>query len=150
MSFWSRLGFLQLPVAAFGLLGVAMAVNQLSTLPPSPPGSDGFVGGLAVFFLYALGFTGFVIAALGFAIPPGDHVGIRFGRWQRRLFVGAAGCALGSVIAPLAAWPLVASTRFSVDIVYGAWVGLSAVAVLALIGGLGWRTTEAVARRVGN
>ena len=75
-----RLGFLRLPVAGFDVLGVAMAVNRLSTLPPSPPGTDDFVEGLAIFFLYVLGFTGFAVAALGFAIPPGDDFGIRFDR----------------------------------------------------------------------
>lgn len=150
MSRWSRFGFLQLPIAGFGLLGVALAVSQFLTLPPPPPDGDGFVEGLAVFFLYVIGFAGFVIAALGFAIPPGDHVGIRFNRWQRRLLVGAAVCALGSVVAPLAAWPVLASTSLGVDVVFGAWIGLSVVAVLALVGGLGWRAGEAVARRVRN
>ena len=148
MSFRSRLGVLQLPVAGFGLLVVGMAVNQLLTLPPSPPGSDGFVEGLALFFLAVFAWGGFVVAALGFAIPPGDNFGIRFGRWQRRLFVGAAACALGSVVAPLAAWWVLASTRFGVDVVFGAWIGLSVAAVVALVGGLGWRVAESVARRV--
>ena len=148
MSVRSRLGVLQLPLAGFGLLVVAWAVSQLLTLPPSPPDSDGFVEGLAIFFLAASGFVGFVFVALGLAIPPGDNFGIRFTRWQRRLFVGAAIAALGSVVVPLAAWPLLASTGFGPDTAFVTGVGLSAVAVLALVGGLGWRTAEAIAPRI--
>ncbi|WP_132057597.1 hypothetical protein [Halorussus amylolyticus] len=149
MSLRSRLGVLQLPVTGVGFLGVAFAASQLSAIPPSPPDSDGFVEGLAVLLFFAVGFVGFVVAALGLAIPPGENVGIRFNRWQRRLFVGAAVAAVASLVVPFVAWPVLASTVFATEFSVLAWLVLSLAAVSALVAGLGWRAAQAVARRVG-
>lgn len=148
MSLRSRLGGLQLPVAAVGLLVAALAIAQFLALEPAPPDGDGFVRGLAVLFLYVAGVAGFVVAALGFAVPPGDGFGIRFNRTQRRLLVGAALAAFGSLVAPLVAWPVMAATPLGFEGVVWSWVALTALAVLAFVGSLGWRAAEEVARRV--
>ncbi|PSP55167.1 hypothetical protein BRC82_06555 [Halobacteriales archaeon QS_1_67_19] len=143
----SALGSLQLPIAGFGLLVSGWSIRRALALPEPPAGSDGFVSGLASLALYALALIGFVVAALGFAIPPGDGFGVRFNRWQRRLFVGAAVAALLSVFAPLIAWSAVAATGLGFGVVAWSWIALLGCAVLALGGGLAWRVGEAVAVR---
>lgn len=148
MTLRSGLRSLQLPVAGFGLLVVAQAIHELRTIPEPPPGSDGFVGGLAVFFLGLFALGGFVIAALGFAIPPGDGFGIRFDPWQRRLFVAAALAAVASILAPLVGWSVLVALGLGPGAVVFVWFGLAAVAVLAFAVALGWRIAQAVARRL--
>jgi len=149
MNLRSALGSLQLPVGGLGLLVVAVSLAQLHAIPEPPPGSDGFVEGLATFFLGLLALGGFVVSALGFAIPPGEGYGVRFGRWQRRLFVAAAVGGLVSLLVPLFAWSVVAATGVGPGVVVLAWLGTLALAVLSFVGTLGWRIAEAVARRVG-
>ncbi|MFC4550251.1 hypothetical protein, partial [Halorussus sp. GCM10023401] len=147
MTLRSRLGVLQLPVAGVGVALLGSAVVRYATLPPSPPGSDGFVEGLALLFLYVVALVGLTTTALGLAIPPGDNVGVRFSRRQRGLFVASAAAAVGSVLAPLFALPVLAapgvSPDASVSAVVWLWLGLLAAAVLALAAGLGWRALEA-------
>ncbi|USZ68770.1 hypothetical protein NGM10_03295 [Halorussus salilacus] len=147
MTVRSRLGVLQLPIAGLGVLVVAWTAYQFATIPPSPPESDGFVEGLVGFFLGVSAWSGFLLAALGFAIPPGDAPGIRFNRWQRRLFVGAAAAAVLSLAAPLVAL-LLPSVGVGMGVAVRTWLVLWPAAVLALVGGLGWRAAEAVAVRV--
>ena len=149
MKLRSALGSLQLPVAGLGLLVVAVSLTQLQAIPEPPPGSDGFVEGLATFFLGLLALGGFVVSSLGFAIPPGEGYGVRFGRWQRRLFVAAAVGGLASLLVPLFAWSVASATGLGPGAVVLAWLGTLALAVLSFVAALGWRIAEAVARRVG-
>lgn len=73
---------------------------------------------------------------------------MQFDRKKRLLFVAAAGLALAGVVVPFAAWAIVAKTGFGFGVVRFAWVGLTGGAVLALVGGVGWRAAEAVAPRL--
>jgi hypothetical protein len=147
MTLRSVLGSLQLPVAGLGVLLVVRSVVELQTLPQSPPGSDGFVEGLAVLFLFVIAWVGLVLVAVGLAIPPGDGVGVRFTRWQRRLFVAAAGLAVASVVLPLVLWSVVLASGLSPSTVVLVWFGLMAAAVIALVGGVGWRAGQAAVRQ---
>lgn len=148
MNLRSLLGSLQLPVAGVGFLLVAVSAVELLALPPSPPGSDGFVEGLAALLLFVAAWAGFFLAAVGLAIPPGDGFGVRFTRWQRRLFVAAAALAVASAAVPVVALTLVVTLGLPPSVVVLLWLGLMAAAVLALVGGVGWRVGQAVARRV--
>lgn len=145
MNLRSALGSLQLPVAALGALVAVGSFWQLTELLPIPD-QAGLPGGLAMLFLYALGVAGIAVCALGFAIPPGDGFGIRFERRQRLLFGLSAAGAVGSVLLPLVTLPVVLGAGPEQNLfwlVAVAWLGPLAVAVLALLGGLGWRAAAA-------
>lgn len=141
MKVRALLGSLQVPIAAIGLLGVAAAVGGIVTLDPPPAGSEGFLSGLAILFLYFLGWMGFLVLALGLAIPPGDGYGITFNRYQRGLFVVAAVGALASAVGPFVAFGLVYSNP---SLLFNSWLVITSVAVLSLVGGLVWRGVEAL------
>ncbi|MFB6095888.1 MAG: hypothetical protein ABEJ74_00680 [Haloferacaceae archaeon] len=142
----SLLGSLQLPIAGAGALVLALAVASTLALPPSPPDSEGFVRGLAFIVLYVLAWGGFVLLALGLAIPPGGGVGVDFTRGQRALFLLAALSGAGSVVVPFAAFALLYANPTQFLLLVGALV---AVAVLSLLGGLGWRAGQALRARRG-
>ncbi|WP_411967461.1 hypothetical protein [Haloferax sp. YSSS75] len=138
------LGSLQLPVAGVGVVVLALASWNLYTLPPSPPGSDGFVEGLAVFFLFVGIVVGFVLLVLGLLIPPGPGYGIHFTRRQRWLFAYA-------LVGPIAGLLGTVSLAF---LTTGPWVTtLVAVAVgtapLAVLVGIGWRAGQVAFERYG-
>lgn len=146
MNVRSLLGSLQLPVAGLGAVLLVAALGSLLTLPPAPPESEGFVRGLAVLFLYFLAWSGFVVVALGLAIPPKGGYGISFNRYQRGLFVTAAVAAVGSAVGPFVLFGLFYSNA---ELLVYSLLGLVLVAVGSLAGGLLWRLGEAVRTRVG-
>lgn len=141
MDLRSALGSLQLPVAGTGAFLVVVSVGQILTMPSPPPESDGFVGGLAVLFLYFLAWVGFLVLSLGLAIPPGDGYGITFTRAQRVLFLLAAVAALVSAVGPFVAFGLIYSNP---SLMVSAWLAITGIALLALATGLGWRGVQAV------
>lgn len=143
------LGSLQLPVAGVGAVVFLGSVAALASLPPSPAG-EGFVRGLAVLVLFVGAWAGFVVAALGLAIPPGeDGVGVRFSRGQRLLLLAAGGLALASAVAPLAFWAVVVAIGLAPGTAALAWFAVMGLAVVALLAGVGWRAAEGVAPRLG-
>lgn len=148
MSLRSSLGSLQLPIAGVGLLVAAWATRQFLSVSAGGPESADLVTGLAMVVLYALALVGLAVAALGLAIPPGEGPGVRFNRWQRRLFLGSAAAALLSVCAPLLAWGIVAGTGLGFGAVGWSWIILLGGAVAALVGALAWRAGEAVTARL--
>lgn len=147
MNVRSFLGSLQLPVAGLGAIVCLGAIASIATLPPSPA-DEGFVRGLAVVALFVLAWVGFVLIAVGLAVPPGNGLGIRFTPWQRRLFGIAAGLALLSAVSPLAFWAVVAATGLSLGSAALAWVVVMGLAVAARLAGLGWRVGEAAVSRL--
>lgn len=150
MDLRSAVGSLQVPVAVVGGLLLVGALAQLAAMPEPPPGQDDIPHGFAVLFLYAVVWIGFVVGSLGLAIPPGDGYGIRFNRYQRLLFLGAAGAAFASLLLPIVAfgWLFATTMGGNVELAVLAWFGPSALAVIALVGGLGWRAAEEIVPRV--
>lgn len=141
MNVRSLLGSLQLPIAAVGTVLVVFAVGQLVTMNPPPPGSEGFVHGLALIILYVLAWVGFVVLSMGLAIPPKDGYGIAFTRRQRGLFVTAAVAAVLSAVGPFVAFGLIYSNP---TLLVSAWLAVMSVAIIALAAGLIWRGAEAI------
>lgn len=139
MDVRSALGSLQLPIAALGLALVVFAVGGIVTMDPPPAGSEGFVGGLAVLFLYFLAWIGFLVLSAGLAIPPLNGYGLRFTRSQRGLFLLAALAALLSAVGPFVAFGLVYSNPGAM---VTAWVVVTGVGVLSLLSGLVWRGVQ--------
>jgi hypothetical protein len=135
----------QLPIASFGALVCLGAIASVWSMPPAE--GDGFVTGLATLVLYVVAWIGFIVTCLGLAIPVSDGLGIQFNPWQRRLFLAAAVFGVLGVVSPLVFWPVVATTALSLDAVAMAWVGVMGLAVLSMVGGLGWRAVEAVTAR---
>lgn len=138
-------GSLQLPIAGVGLFVLALSSWNIYTLPPSPPGSDGFVEGLAVFFLFVGILVGFTLFVVGLLVPPGPGYGVHFTRRQRWLFAYA-------LVGPLAGLVATVSLAF---LTTGPWVGnLVVVAVvtapLAVLVGLGWRAGQVARDRYGD
>lgn len=140
---------LQLPVAGVGLLLVAASGYRLLTLPEPPAGSDGFVEGIVAFFLYLCAVAGLIVTAVGLAIPADGRFGVRFRRRQRLLFVLAALAALASLLSPLVVWPAAIAAGASPGVVFRAWFGLTALAVLVILIGVGWRAVEVALARLG-
>lgn len=141
MNVRALLGSLQLPVAVLGAGLVVVSIGGISTMPSPPPGSEGFAAGLALLFLYFLGWVGFLVLSFGLAIPPGDGYGIGFNRYQRGLFVLAGVAGLTSAIGPFVAFGLLFSHPSLIGI---AWLVIMGVAVLALTAGLLWRGIQAL------
>ncbi|MFB6234656.1 MAG: hypothetical protein ABEH81_05305 [Halopenitus sp.] len=139
------LGSLQLPVAGVGALFCLGAASTFGSLLGRTPPGDGFVHGGALLMTYVLTAGGFALFAMGLAIPPGPGVGVRFRRAQRILFVVAAGAAVASVILPLAAFPMALGGDATIVLV--AWGVPTAVAILCVATGLGWRAAERIRER---
>ena len=139
MDVRSALGSLQLPVVAVGLALVVFAVGGIVSMDPPPAGSEGFVGGLAVLFLYFLAWVGFLVLSLGLAIPPLNGYGLRFTRAQRALFVLAGLAGLVSAVGPFVAFGLIYSNP---GLMVTAWVATVGVGILALLTGLVWRGVQ--------
>ncbi|MFC7251238.1 hypothetical protein ACFQJ5_15540 [Halomicroarcula sp. GCM10025324] len=139
MDVRSALGTLQLPVATLGLALLLVALVGIATMDPPPAGSDGFVGGLAVFFLYIVAWVGFLVLSLGLAIPPLGGYGLRFTRPQRGLFLLAGLAAFLSAVGPLVAFGLVFSNPGAMVLT---WLAITAVGILSLVGGVVWRGVQ--------
>lgn len=133
-------------MALLGILLMAWAATSLTTLPAPPPEGDGLPGGLAAIFLYVTIWAGFVVLAFGLAIPGGGRWSIRFSRGQRRLFLLAAGAAVASAVLPFIATGMLLTLARSdaLWLALLAWLAPMVVAVLAFLGGLGWRGAEAL------
>lgn len=132
-----------LAVAGAGVAG--LTVVELATMPPSPPGSDGFVGGMAVIVGSAVIVLGLGLAALSLALPAllGRADPLGFGRHQRLALRAAGalvvvGAALGIAYGYLTMLPL------------GVLVWLAFVALAAVIAGVAlvWRLAEVAAGRL--
>ncbi|KAB1193020.1 hypothetical protein GJR96_06015 [Haloferax sp. MBLA0076] len=142
-------GSLQLPVAGLGLTIVAFTWWGAYTLPPAPPGSDGFAHGLAGFFLLLFGLVGFVLLVVGLLIPPGPGYGIDFTRRQRWLFAYALVAPLVGVAAFFAA-VFAPSNPLGIEdysfAVLSLGVGSAPLAVLVSIG---WKAVHVAVERYG-
>ncbi|RDZ35511.1 MULTISPECIES: hypothetical protein [unclassified Haloferax] len=141
------LGSLQLPVAGAGVALLAFVWRTAVTMPPPPPGSDGFAHGLAGFFLLVFGVAGFVLLAGGLLIPPGPGYGVRFTRRQRWLFayaLVAPALAVGGFLATVVA----SSALGGLGGLAGSAVSLVALtAPLAVLVGVGWKGAQVAAAR---
>ncbi|MFK8215424.1 hypothetical protein [Haloferax volcanii] len=142
------LGSLQLPVAGAGVALLAFVWRTAVTMPPTPPGSDGFAHGLAGFFLLVFGVVGFVLLAGGLLIPPGPGYGVRFTRRQRWLFayaLVAPALAVGGFLATV----VLSSALGGLGGLAGSVVSLVALtAPLAVLVGVGWKGAQVAAARV--
>lgn len=123
-----------------GLLGAALTVYTLATMPPAEP-DEGFVTGLAYFF----GSIIFVLAAgaasLGVVLPTlvGADDPIGFNRWQRLLLKAAATLVGGGFLLGLA-------YGLATELQYGffLWLATIALGVVLVCVAVGWRVVEAV------
>lgn len=134
------LGSLQLPIAGAGVLVCFLAASTFGSLLGETPPGDGFLHGGALLLSYVLTVGGFALFAVGLAIPPMSGVGIRFRRPQRILFVVSAVAAVASVVLPLVAFPT--ALGGDATLVLAAWAVPTAVAILGVAMGLGWRAAE--------
>lgn len=141
----SAIGSLQLPIAGLGGCLCVSAALALLSLPPSSDGSDGFLRGLAMLVVFVIAWAGFLITAIGLAIPPGPGIGIHFNRWQRRLFGITALLSVLSLVAPLVFWTVVATTGLSFGSAAMAWLGFMVLAGIAFVTSIGWRITQVIA-----
>jgi hypothetical protein len=135
------LGTLQLPVAGLGTLLVAFSIGSILTTSSPAPEGEGFVSGLAILFLYFLAWIGFLILSFGLSIPPGDGFGVTFNRYQRGLFIVAAGAGLLSAVGPFVAFGLLLSDT---SLMVNSLLALMGVALLSLLVGLLWRAIQAI------
>jgi hypothetical protein len=122
-----------------------LLVYSLATLPPAPPGSDGFVTGGAylwggVVLVFTLGITG-----VGFVLPTvfgGDDL-FGFGEYQRLLLKAAAVCFGGGFV-------VAAVVAVTVEFLVGVLL-LFLVLLLGFLGvggALSWRLAEVVLTKV--
>lgn len=141
MNVRAMVGSLQIPIAVVGTLLIVFSVGAIVMIPSPPPGSEGFVSGLAFIFLYFLGWIGFLALSFGLAIPPGGGYGIRFNRYQRALFVLSGLAGILSAVGPFVAFGVLLSHP---SLIGTAWVAIMGVGLLALTAGLLWRGVQAV------
>lgn len=144
MDVRSLVGSLQLPITGLGALATVSAVGMLLSL--ETPARPDIPHGFAILFLYVLAWAGITVTSLGLAIPPGEGYGIRFRRGQRLLFVLAAVASVASAVVPFVALTLIYSQP---NVAVYSWLGTITVAVLALVGGVGWRAVDAARARIG-
>jgi hypothetical protein len=130
-----------------GLLFAVGVAYTLLTLEQPPPGSDGFVTGLAYVFggavlLLALGATG-----LGVALPSilGTDDALGFGRSQRLVLKAAGVLFVGGFLVGVG---VAATVGFQFGLL--SWFVAIVFGVLAVGVALGWRLVEAVVSRVHN
>ncbi|WP_411964775.1 hypothetical protein [Haloferax sp. YSMS24] len=141
------LGSLQLPISGVGLVVLVLTWQTFRTLPPSPPQSDGFVEGLAAFFLLVLGLAGYVLFVGGLLIPPGPGYGIEFTRKQRWLFAYALAAPVAGVAIFFAGIASMYDPGDTMEFVFGV-LSLAVVgAPLALLTGIGWKAVQVAVDR---
>ena len=128
-----------LAVAGVGV--AALTVRALASMPPPPPGSDGFAHGMAglvggLVIVLSLG-----VAALGVALPAlvGRDDPLGFNRWQRLGLKAAGALVVGGLAVGLV-------LGFVVGLQWGLvlWLGLVVLATLGVGAVLAWRLGEAV------
>ncbi|MGM0592447.1 MAG: hypothetical protein ACQETI_12640 [Halobacteriota archaeon] len=126
-------------VAAGAVLSVG-TIYTLVTIPPAPPGSDGFVTGMAYLFggiilVLSLGATG-----LGIALPTlvGANDPLGFNRYQRGILKVASVCFVGGF---LAAVVVAVASRFELGM-FVLFAGI-VFGVFAVCIALAWRLGEA-------
>ncbi|MFC7202962.1 hypothetical protein ACFQJC_05515 [Haloferax namakaokahaiae] len=142
------LGSLQLPVAGVGFGLLVLTLLYANSIPPSPPQSDGFVEGLAGFFILVFGAIGFVLLVAGLLIPPGPGYGIHFTRKQRWLFAYALAAPLVGVGAFLASLTLSAAVGGLFEAAVSVFFVALSTAPLALLAGLGWKAVQVATARI--
>ena len=141
------LGSLQLPVAGAGLVVLALTWSTFQSLPPSPPQSDGFVEGLAAFFLLLFGLFGYGLFVGGLLIPPGPGYGIEFTHKQRWLFAYALVAPVVGVAIFFVGIASMYDPGDTMESVFG-FLSLAVVgAPLALVVGLGWKAVQVAIER---
>ncbi|SEO66547.1 hypothetical protein SAMN04487948_10460 [Halogranum amylolyticum] len=142
----SLLAAVQLLLVAVGGGASLLLLYTLLTLPPAPPGSDGFVTGGAYLWggtalVFTLGVTG-----AGVVLPTvlgGDEL-LGLGRYQRTVLKAAAACFGGGLL-------LGVGLTAAVDFLFGVLALFLAVLLglllVALV--LAWRLSEVVLERQG-
>lgn len=127
-------------LAGGGLVVAIATIHALATLSPPPPGSDGFVTGMAFLGGSVLVVLAAGAASLGVVLPTvlGAADPLGFGRGQRRLLKGAAGTAGGGFLLGLA-------VGLASELQYGLilWLGLLLLATLVVCLAVAWRAAEA-------
>jgi hypothetical protein len=127
-------------VGGGGLVGLGVLVG-LATMPPPPPGSDGFVSGLAYIFGGAIAVFALGAAALGVALPTllGTDDRLGFGRFQR-LALKAAGALFGGGLLVGLAFGLATEMQFGVFV----WLVAILLSIVVVVATVGWRLGEVV------
>jgi hypothetical protein len=119
----------------------AVVLFGLATMPSPPPGSDGFLSGLAYIFGSVVVVLALGAAALGVALPSllGADDRLGFGRWQRRLLKGAGALFGGGLLVGFA-------VGSATEMQYGffVWLLVLFLAVLVVVATVGWRLGEVV------
>ena len=127
-------------------LGVAVAtltVNELASMPPPPPESDGFAHGMAAIFGGLIVVTSLGVSAVGVALPTliGRDDPLGFTRWQRLALKVAVLLIGGGLLVGLAVGVV---TELQYGIVL--WLGLVFVATVVVCATLVWRVVQGVVR----
>jgi len=123
------LGSLQLPIAGIGLSSCLLFLAILASLFGKMPEGNGFID--VLLFGYALAVAGYVLFAVGLAIPPAPGFGIGFRRGQRLLFLSAAVAAVASVVLLLVLLP----TALGDNAILYSWLTTAGLAVLGVADG---------------
>ena len=133
------LGAVRFALVAGGTVVAGAVLYSLLTLPPEPPGGEGFVTGLAYVFggfivVFALGAAG-----LGVVLPTvlGADDPLGFGRYQRGLLKVAGGCFVGGFLVGAA---LALAVAFQAGLFF--WLTAILLGVLAVCVVVAWRLGE--------
>lgn len=144
------LGSMQLPVAGLGLVVLGATWWWFRNLPPSPPGSDGFVEGLAGIFLLVFGLAGYALFVAGLLIPPGPGYGIQFTRKQRWLFAYALVVPVVGVVVFFSSIAMSAAVGGASEPLLTVFFVIVPTAPLAVVVGLGWKGGQVAVERYRN
>lgn len=121
-----------------------VAIRALVTIPPAPPGSDGFVTGGAYLLWGALSVLSLGVAGFGVALPTflGADDALGFNRHQRGLLKVAGWTLTGGLLA--------GGVGLAANSFFGMLLSLVVVllGVLGVCSALAWRLVEVVQRRL--
>ena len=127
-------------------VGVAAATTfELATMPPPPPGSDGFVHGMAAIVGSVVIVLGLGLAALSVVLPAllGRDDPLGFNRYQRLALKAAGVLVVGGFVVGLA-FGLLTILPFGVLL----WLAFVALAALVVAATLAWRLGEVLVGRL--
>lgn len=99
---WAR-AYLQLGLAALGMVVILWGLYGLTTAISMPGSDSGFVEGLAIVFYGAYVLIGFVVLGAGLLVPQRGDRGIHFSARLRRLLTYGVVAPLASVLVILIA-----------------------------------------------
>lgn len=136
-------GALRALLVVGGLLLVFAGVALWLSIPPPPPGSDGFPAGLAYGFGLLVIAAGFGLAGLGLLVGSGESR--VFSDSQNRVLRASGGLVLASFVIGIALFFGLNRLMLALDV----WAGLLGLGILGVVATLLWRAGEAVLEALG-